>query len=1297
MFGQMERNLAPFLSILLSSLAVQDGAPARPEAKATKSGAGIKLDGIPNEPAWAAAPWRTNFSLAGGGGKQGGITEQAAVQTRFKALFDDNAVYVAVQCDEPRIEKLKARTPWRDGAVWQDDCIEIFFDPSNQGRYYHQVMVNARGTIYDSYSADFGLVHSRLWNGAFRAAGHVDRDAKKWSVEVEIPFGAIVLDERAGNVWRWNVARERHAGGKLSLTTWSPLKRNFHQPNLFGSLTGLPDDYSPFQFQLGEPRVDVSRASSGMVSLSMGLTAKNETGTDRRIIASAALFKNRDTLVQCAAENLAGGKVTAFDLPPLRFRGSAPKTHVVFAVREAGTGRLLKAVVKHLSTEYRPITIRLLQPCYRNNIYASEELKEIVFRVSLAADVQQAAESLSYALRNQKGDVLTKGSISVRKIEESIRLAAGNIPVGNYTLKASAKKPGGGNAAENEIIIRKLPVPRSGNEVRIDENRNLLVNGKPLFAIGWYGSVPLEDPRAEVVALQNIQTPVVIYPPDASPIRNAFEKNGIYSVVTVENGRLQYSFKLWQKKNEHLRKVSSEQHKLTEPSDDLKRLAKELVDSAKGEPGLLGYYIADEPEIHDIPSAYLENYYQYLRELDPYHPVFITNDTLDGIVTHGYKCADVLDPDPYSSNWDYVPNFMKRVNEVAGPGKATYVTLWHASRQAHFTLDYGSGPAYPYRVFRNQYFAALAYGAKGFTAYTSAFFMVEPEYRYGLPYVWRELRFLEKAILSPRPETEPSIEGADDIAVRARAAGGHVYLILVHHKPGAREVTVRWEPLMAMKRLYVMSEGRDVDVKRGTFADHFKEGDVHIYTDDPKARDLPTIKTIADELARRKEALAEPGNLLHWTRGTKVRASKGFYAPWFHQFYYYAVNGITDDKGWNAYAWDKKSAWVEMTLKSSAQIGRLVIHTPNLRDYQLDFLAADGTKRRAKVNGNNKKVVIHRFRPPVDCLKLRLTATAVRDGAPQASEIEAYTEPGEGPATPIELVMSSSKTGSKVLFAETGKPNVLWADDFAKFETAPKYYWKGKDTKWVLNERSFRARPRAGGGITTSSISAKGYAGMTHIFPYDPAYRFFQVKLSGIRGKGYRFTYVGFGSSSGSKEYRRCINTARPGIYTVDTHGLHPNYRTGKDKTCFITISCAGSSKQPDDTIAPGPEITFDWLRLVRDPQNGLAVTRADGTPLGEALQQGDALRFELHLLRPATDAIVEVFVDSNYRPLSINGQPYVQLRRSGKTGKVWIGEVTLGPGAGSFTPKGYPVFFKACITGGDIAESWAPSFAQLR
>ena len=204
-----------------------------------------------------------------------------------------------------------------------------------------------------------------------------------------------------------------------------------------------------------------------------------------------------------------------------------------------------------------------------------------------------------------------------------------------------------------------------------------------------------------------------------------------------------------------------------------------------------------------------------------------------------------------------------------------------------------------------------------------------------------------------------------------------------------------------------MSEGRDVDVKRGTFADHFKEGDVHIYTDDPKARDLPTIKTIADELARRKEALAEPGNLLHWTRGTKVRASKGFYAPWFHQFYYYAVNGITDDKGWNAYAWDKKSAWGEMPLKSSPQTGRLVTHPPTLRDYQLDFLAADGTKRRAKVNGNNKKVVIHRFRPPVDCLKLRLTATAVRDGAPPAFAIEAYTAPGGGPATPIQLVMSS--------------------------------------------------------------------------------------------------------------------------------------------------------------------------------------------------------------------------------------------------------------------------------------------------
>jgi hypothetical protein len=1287
-------RLAALGLLALLYLASLPTSAAPPTAAAAKAGGPVNLDGVLDEPAWAAAQWYGDFVSAAGDKSSATPPERAPVQTRFKVVYDDSAIYVAVECDEPKIENLKASAPWRDGAVWADDCVEVFFSPTPDGRTYSQVMTNSRGMIYDSYGADFGTVTSSLWNGAFRAAGHVDAAARKWTVEVEIPFGTVLLGDQAGSAWRWNVTRERQAGGNTELTSWSPLRANFHQPKLFGMLTGLPTDYSPFRFSLAEPTVDVSGTGSGISTVNLSLKVRNETGADHRVLASASPL-GEDTRVQAEPVAIPAGQEGAFAFPPLSVRAGA--ADVVFTLQDADTKRVLKAVAKNLSSEYRPIAVELLKPCYRNSIYATEKLKEIVFQVALSPAVSQAASEVAYELVSEAGASVAKGRATVAELARPLKLPADRLTVGKYTLKIAALGKDGRPQAQTEAPLRKLPPPPVGAEVRIDENRNLLINGKPVFTIGWYGSLRTEDPRAEVVALQDVQTPVVVSMPDASSIGKAFAQHHLYSVVSAENGRLFYSFNLWQQGKEALRPITEEFKTRTEPSEDARRLLRELVEAVRGEPGMLGYYIADEPEINNMRSVYLENQYQYLCELDPYHPVMVTNDTIDGIVTHGYKCADVLNPDPYSPEWDYVPNFLKKVNEVGSRGKSTYVTLWHSSSQAHFTQEYGTAPPYPYRVMRNQYFASIAYGAKGFTAYTSSFFLEEIQLRYGLPPIWRELRFLEKAILAPPPEQPVKVEGAPELATFAREVEGKVYLIAVHHKPGTAEATLRWPPLKKRTKLIAMSEGREAPVRDGAVHDRFAEGDVHIYTDDPAARSFPTVQSILADLAKREQEAIKPGNLLHWTKGVKARASEGFYAPWFSQYFYYAINGITDDTGWNAYGWGNKPAWLELTLKQPATIGRVVIYTPNLRDYDLDLAGPGGEVNRAHITGNEQTVVTHNFNPPVPCLKLRLTATAVREGTPRVAEIEAYAEAAPGPTTPVQKVAAAAGAEAKVLFGEAKEPNALWSEDFKDFQVAPKYNWDSKDTKWVTDLQTFHAKASPGGGVTVASAHPQGYAGMTHIFPYEPAYRFFQVDLTKIVGKGYQFTYVGFGNSSGAPGYRGAVNTARPGIYTVDTHYISDNYRTGKDKQCFLTVGSAGSAKNADGTVTPGPEFTFDWLRLVRLPLNGLIVTLPDGSPLGDAVKQRDTLHLELHLEKPAQDAVVEVQVDASYSPLAINGQPYVQLRRADAEGRVWAADVTLGPGTGKFEAKGYPPVFKATITGGAIPETYATASVSFR
>ena len=89
-------------------------------------------------------------------------------------------------------------------------------------------------------------------------------------------------------------------------------------------------------------------------------------------------------------------------------------------------------------------------------------------------------------------------------------------------------------------------------------------------------------------------------------------------------------------------------------------------------------------------------------------------------------------------------------------------------------------------------------------------------------------------------------------------------------------------------------------------------------------------------------------------------------------------------------------------------------------------------------------------------------------------------------------------------------------------------------------------------------------------------------------------------------------------------------------------------------------------------------------------MKAGDELLFRLFLDQPATDAIVELQRDSWYEPIRLNGEPYVQLLKSGKEkdGRYWSAVVKLGPKTDKFKVTGYPVLFRAAISGGAIQET---------
>ena len=190
-----------------------------------------KIDGRLDDLAWKDATLVSGF-----------VTydkhEMASVQTAFRAVYDDTALYIGVQCDEPLWKKLVVGTPgMRDdhAAVFRSEAIEIFIDPRHDHTNYFQIAANIDGTIFD------GRGNDPSWNSKATAAGAVSEG--QWSLEVRILWADLGLSNvQPGMVIGLNVCRDRNMGDK-EWTTWSQIAANFHDPLHFGHLvlSGTPE------------------------------------------------------------------------------------------------------------------------------------------------------------------------------------------------------------------------------------------------------------------------------------------------------------------------------------------------------------------------------------------------------------------------------------------------------------------------------------------------------------------------------------------------------------------------------------------------------------------------------------------------------------------------------------------------------------------------------------------------------------------------------------------------------------------------------------------------------------------------------------------------------------------------------------------------------------------------------------------------------------------------------------------------------------------------------------------------
>ena len=176
---------------------------------------GPVLDGKLDDDCWKTAGVMDDFSLMDGAGKP-------TADTKAWVTTDGVNLYVAVECEEKLMGNIIANVRENQGAVYNDDCVEVFIDSDYLEQEYYQICVNSLGYYYTGGTKG-------AWKPSLKTAA--SRGDDRWTVEMAIPLADLKIK---GRLFGFNVCRERRPLEVFELICWSPTGERFGEPRRFG-------------------------------------------------------------------------------------------------------------------------------------------------------------------------------------------------------------------------------------------------------------------------------------------------------------------------------------------------------------------------------------------------------------------------------------------------------------------------------------------------------------------------------------------------------------------------------------------------------------------------------------------------------------------------------------------------------------------------------------------------------------------------------------------------------------------------------------------------------------------------------------------------------------------------------------------------------------------------------------------------------------------------------------------------------------------------------------------------------
>ena len=198
------------------------------------------IDGVISEDAWNVVEWSSDFVQ-----KEPNEGVAPMHQTKFKVMYDDKYLYIAIRAFDDKPELIQQRLTRRDG--FAGDRVNVIIDSYHDKRTAFAFTTTAAGVKGEEIVTQNGDNWDDSWNPIWYTDAKVDN--KGYTVEMKIPFSQLRFGNAKEQIWGFNINRTFFRKQERSLWQRIPNSQSGFISEA-GELHGLIDLVSQKQLEI---------------------------------------------------------------------------------------------------------------------------------------------------------------------------------------------------------------------------------------------------------------------------------------------------------------------------------------------------------------------------------------------------------------------------------------------------------------------------------------------------------------------------------------------------------------------------------------------------------------------------------------------------------------------------------------------------------------------------------------------------------------------------------------------------------------------------------------------------------------------------------------------------------------------------------------------------------------------------------------------------------------------------------------------------------------------------------------